>query len=568
MPGEALVLVENLSVPFDRRVWQECRSLTEAGWRVSVVCPRGRKRGRLPVTRAFGRGASRGRRGRGGHGFARLAVALDGDGLAVGAAALRQKLAPAHAVGRLGRGPEHTAPAGDEALRLAARALRGGAVDGGVGFLDPHALVRGSVLDRHGGERERALLVLGHVPAAPEQLRQQRLRGGVAVLGQHGEIVQPALDVGARGIVAEVGACELELRLAVAKEGGGVVEKVDGAARAWRQADLLDATACEVGQRNERLGDEGRALDIVGVDVEVLVRKLAEQHIGLGPVGDAAADARAKQLREHIAELNAALRNVRLLGREGFKLADAKTYATVASLHNHAVFEAGAVLIGSHAYGALLNQLGARAGQYATQDVDIAGSAKLAFPEPPQKSFLEMIRASGIAFVEIPGLSKRKPATSFKEAGRSFFQVDLLVPSGTDEIGTAPLPALRAHATALPYLKYLLAAPQESVLLAREGCCALRVPRPERFALHKLLVSQLRKQRAQKSVKDVSQAAVLLAILSEMHPGALEEAAAAVPVSARKYLKAAAKMAQGQLQSHPRAIETLDLIAGVAGRPN
>lgn len=43
-PGEALVLVENLSVPFDRRVWQECMTLTQAGWRVSVVCPRGTKR--------------------------------------------------------------------------------------------------------------------------------------------------------------------------------------------------------------------------------------------------------------------------------------------------------------------------------------------------------------------------------------------------------------------------------------------------------------------------------------------------------------------------------------------
>jgi glycosyltransferase involved in cell wall biosynthesis len=44
LPGDALVLVENLSVPFDRRVWQECTSLTRAGWRVSVVCPRGKKR--------------------------------------------------------------------------------------------------------------------------------------------------------------------------------------------------------------------------------------------------------------------------------------------------------------------------------------------------------------------------------------------------------------------------------------------------------------------------------------------------------------------------------------------
>lgn len=38
-----LVLVENLSVPFDRRVWQECRALTEANYRVTVICPQGSK---------------------------------------------------------------------------------------------------------------------------------------------------------------------------------------------------------------------------------------------------------------------------------------------------------------------------------------------------------------------------------------------------------------------------------------------------------------------------------------------------------------------------------------------
>ncbi|MEU9853722.1 glycosyltransferase family 4 protein [Streptomyces sp. NPDC047974] len=37
----ALILVENLSVPFDRRVWQECLTLRDAGWEVHVVCPAG-----------------------------------------------------------------------------------------------------------------------------------------------------------------------------------------------------------------------------------------------------------------------------------------------------------------------------------------------------------------------------------------------------------------------------------------------------------------------------------------------------------------------------------------------
>ena len=34
-----VIVVENLPVPFDRRVWQEAQALARAGWRVSVICP-------------------------------------------------------------------------------------------------------------------------------------------------------------------------------------------------------------------------------------------------------------------------------------------------------------------------------------------------------------------------------------------------------------------------------------------------------------------------------------------------------------------------------------------------
>ena len=42
-PHHILVLVENLSVPFDRRVWHECTTLISAGYQVSVICPQGRR---------------------------------------------------------------------------------------------------------------------------------------------------------------------------------------------------------------------------------------------------------------------------------------------------------------------------------------------------------------------------------------------------------------------------------------------------------------------------------------------------------------------------------------------
>ena len=42
-PGSrrVLIIVENLPVPFDRRVWSEATTLRNAGYSVSVICPKG-----------------------------------------------------------------------------------------------------------------------------------------------------------------------------------------------------------------------------------------------------------------------------------------------------------------------------------------------------------------------------------------------------------------------------------------------------------------------------------------------------------------------------------------------
>ena len=37
-----LIIVQNLPVPFDRRVWLECKALSAAGYDVTVVCPKGK----------------------------------------------------------------------------------------------------------------------------------------------------------------------------------------------------------------------------------------------------------------------------------------------------------------------------------------------------------------------------------------------------------------------------------------------------------------------------------------------------------------------------------------------
>ena len=254
--------------------------------------------------------------------------------------------------------------------------------------------------------------------------------------------------------------------------------------------------------------------------------KKRERYLG-GPVGSAEADATAQAIRERIRELKALVPSLRMLGREGYNLVDPRTHATLGSLHNHGVFAAGGMLIGSHAYGVLLNALGARAPDHVAAD-----------------------SRETVALEHVPeGLTLEALATA---------SVQLVVPSSNEEFSALRIPGLKAHATGLPYLHYLLAESQTGMLMAREGCCGVRVPLPERFAIHKLLVSRLRVGRGAKSDRDIFQASVLCAVLADSHPGALESALAAVPRPARKYLKPALESARPHLETeHPRAWEEL-----------
>ena len=282
-----------------------------------------------------------------------------------------------------------------------------------------------------------------------------------------------------------------------------------------------------------------------------------ETYVG-GPVGSDGPERAATLLRERIAEVQELLPSIRLLAREGFHVVDKRTFAVLAALHTHGVWAAGGVLIGSHAYGVLLNRLGVRSAAYATEDIDVARARALALDTPPEGGLLGLLATTGLEFVPVPELDRDRPSSSFKLPGRSRFHVDLLAPSRDDSFPVVAVPELGAHATGLPFLGYLLEPSSLSAVLAREGCCAVRVPTPERFAVHKLLTSALRTGRSAKSERDVAQAAMIAAALAERHPGALEEARLALPRRALRDFGRGRDNARGRLEGrHPRAWKEL-----------
>lgn len=273
-----------------------------------------------------------------------------------------------------------------------------------------------------------------------------------------------------------------------------------------------------------------------------------------------ATDELVRDWKKRLEEANEVLKSVRMLVREGYSALTPKHLATLAPLSRHGLFEAGAVLVGTHAFEVVVNRLGIRVAVFSTEDIDVARPNMLAVGNIPAGGLLELLRESGIDFVTVPGLGRKDPTTKFKEKGRSRFTFDLLVPSAGEEIEIQAVPELNAHATSLPYLRYLLGETQTGAALSSHGVLAVRIPVPERFALHKLIVAQLRKGGSEKSLKDMKQAAVLIAALGENHPGALTAAFQKTPLSTRKYVRKSLLQIREQLEPHPRAWEEVALV--------
>lgn len=231
------------------------------------------------------------------------------------------------------------------------------------------------------------------------------------------------------------------------------------------------------------------------------------------------------EMEQHIAFSNWVTTQVSALRKLGFQVADKLTGRVLVELHNRGAFESGMVLVGTLAYMAWLNELGASTVSARTLDVDLAiSSVKLAVPLP----FLESLRATTLPFGVVPGLKPSDPATSVKLPGAQGLRVDVLAPG--PRLGESlPVPALEWAAQTIPFFDYLLEEPEPGAVLAGGHCVPVRLPQAARFVWHKLYSSTQRRGFAEKVEKDRRQAMVLGAALAEHDPAALERALQAVP---------------------------------------
>ncbi len=230
----------------------------------------------------------------------------------------------------------------------------------------------------------------------------------------------------------------------------------------------------------------------------------------------------AEDARAHRRSLRSRL--IRVLRAEGFQTTDPGTGSLLSTLANCGVFRLGGTLVGTQAFRMYEGELGVRIGQtnmLQTDDLDIAQFERLSLAiddraDPPlPETFRELDFQPQAAL----GSTWRWKQT------KSETLVEFLTPSFRPEEDIRELPALGVAAQSLHFLNYLIADPIKGAALYRSGVL-VQIPRPERFAIHKLIVADRRRggPDALKSVKDRAQAAFLIRALAEDRPDELREA--------------------------------------------
>lgn len=219
-------------------------------------------------------------------------------------------------------------------------------------------------------------------------------------------------------------------------------------------------------------------------------------------------------------------RLVRSLRAEGLPSMDRSTGGLLAAMERAGVFRLGGTIVGTVAFGLYEAELGLRFanGNLArTGDIDIAQFERLslALGDRVEKDLRDTFKA--LAFEPVPGL-RGHSIWRWKQS-RSAALVEFLTPSFRAAEDVRELPALGVAAQSLHFLNFLIAGPIKAAVLYRSGVL-VQIPRPEAYAIHKLIVADRREAGPErlKSHKDRAQAALLIRALAEDRPDDLRAA--------------------------------------------
>ncbi len=209
----------------------------------------------------------------------------------------------------------------------------------------------------------------------------------------------------------------------------------------------------------------------------------------------------------------------------GVPALDRDTGKVMNAMAKSGVFRLGGTLVGTHAFRLYSAELGVRFNDVlgVTGDVDIAAfeNLKLVIEDEVDPTLPDTFKDLNLR--PAPGLDRKNRPTKWVMGGGGT-EVEFLVPLMRQDSDILKLEPLGVYAQALPFLNFLIADPIPAVALYRSGVL-VQIPRPERYAVHKLIVAARRHaSSALKAKKDLAQAEILFEVLSEDRPAELSNA--------------------------------------------
>ncbi|MFA7405819.1 MAG: nucleotidyltransferase domain-containing protein [Pelobacteraceae bacterium] len=245
-------------------------------------------------------------------------------------------------------------------------------------------------------------------------------------------------------------------------------------------------------------------------------------------------DSNTEQLmREHTdgkADLLEMRDSIKRLGTQvvaGLKMhTDKGMTRVIRSLADSGVFRNSGVLVGTHAFQAIGVMLGVcwSADTMATSDVDVAAEKNVSVAIPQNDSDIPATLDSlHMGFFPVPRLSHKEPSTTFA-VRKNRMRLDILTPNIDSSEAPVFIKRFNCAAQPLRYLGYLIESFVPAVLPDTEPVL-VNIPHPARYALHKLIVSQVREVSSDaKRAKDLYQAYQMLSFLREDRPYDLKPA--------------------------------------------
>ncbi len=235
----------------------------------------------------------------------------------------------------------------------------------------------------------------------------------------------------------------------------------------------------------------------------------------------------------------------------------------LAALADSGAFRLRAVLVGTAAFLSYGPMLGVRLSGAAamTEDIDVAQFRSISLAvEDQAPPVLETLQRVDPSFRAVARPLHTLP-DSYVTGGAARLKVEFLTPMrGPDEDAPAPLPALQTGSQPLRFLDYLIYQERPAAVLHGAGVL-VNVPDPARFAWHKLMVSQLRRQ-PEKVPKDVLQAQLLLGALLQQAPADIGDMFEDLASPGRKRWQ---DIALRGLDRTPQALR--DAVGALIGRP-